>query len=51
MLSALSLQLCPTLHGLMDYRPSGPSVHGILQAGLQEWVAICFSRGSSQLRG
>jgi len=38
MLSALSLQLCLTLHGLMDYRPSGPSVRGILQAGLQEWV-------------
>ena len=23
----------------MDHRPSGPSVRGILQAGLQEWVA------------
>ena len=26
------------------------SVHGIFQARVLEWVAICFSRGSSQLR-
>ena len=36
-------QLCLTLCGLMDY-----IVHGILQARIQEWVAISFSRGSSQ---
>ena len=24
----------------MDYRPTGPSIHGILQAGILEWVAI-----------
>ena len=29
---------------------SGSSVHGILQARILEWVAISFSRGSSQLR-
>ena len=32
----------------MDYSPPGPSVHGILQARILEWVAISFSRGSSQ---
>ena len=29
---------------------SGSSVHGVLQATILEWVAISFSRGSSQLR-
>ena len=29
---------------------SGSSVHGILQARILEWVAISFSRGSSQPR-
>ena len=28
----------------------GSTVHGILQARIQEWVAISFSRGTSQLR-
>ena len=27
-----------------DCRPPGSSVHGILQAGILEWVAISFSR-------
>ena len=27
------------------------SVHGISQAGILEWVAISYSRGSSQFRG
>ena len=27
--------------------PPGSSVHGISQAGILEWVAISFSRGSS----
>ena len=31
----------------MDYSPPGSSVHGLLQAGIVEWVAISFSRGSS----
>ena len=46
----LVTQLCPTLrpHGL--YSPPGPSVYGILQARILEWVAILFSRGSSQVR-
>ena len=30
--------------------PPGSSVHGILQAGILEWVAMHFSRGSSQPR-
>ena len=38
-------QSCPTLCDLMDY-----TVHGILQARIMEWVAIPFSRGSSQPR-
>ena len=28
----------------------GSSVHGILQARILEWVAISFSKGSSQTR-
>ena len=35
---------------LMDYSPPGSSVHGIFQVRILEWVAISFSRGSSQLR-
>ena len=34
----------------MDCSQSGSSVYGILQARLQEWVAIYFSRRSSQSR-
>ena len=45
---AKSLQLCPTLCNPMDYSPPGPSVHGILQARILEWVAISSSRGSSR---
>ena len=37
---------CPTLCDPMDWSPPGSSVHGILQARIQEWVAIPFSRGS-----
>ena len=32
----------------MDCSLPGSSVHGILQAGILEWVAIPFSRVSSQ---
>ena len=46
----LVTQSCLTLCDPMDYSPPGPSVHGILQARTLEWVAIVFSRGSSQLR-
>ena len=34
----------------MDCSLPGSSVHGILQARIVEWVAIPFSRGSSQPR-
>ena len=34
----------------MDCSQPGSSVHGILQARILEWVAISFSRGSSQPR-
>ena len=34
----------------MDCSPPGFPVHGILQARILEWVAISYSRGSSQLR-
>ena len=45
-----SLKLCPTVCNPMDCSLSGPSVHGILQARILEWVAISFSRGSSRPR-
>ena len=34
----------------MDCSPPGSSVHRILQARILEWVAIPFSKGSSQPR-
>ena len=34
----------------MDCSPPGSSVHEILQARILEWIAISFSRGSSQPR-
>ena len=43
-------QSCPTLCNPVDCSPPGSSVHGILQARILEWVAISFSRGSSQPR-
>ena len=44
------LQLCLTLCDPMDCSPSGPSIHGILQARILEWVAVPFSRGSFRPR-
>ena len=38
-------QSCPTLCDPTDY-----TLHGVLQARILEWVAIPFSRGSSQPR-
>ena len=40
----------PTLCDLMNCRLPGSSVRGILQAKTLKWVAIPFSRGSSQPR-
>ena len=39
-------QSCPTLWGLLAGGPSASYVHGIFQARLLEWVAICYSWGS-----
>ena len=41
-------QPCLTLYDPMGCNPPGNSVHGILQAGILERVAISNSRGSSQ---
>ena len=41
---------CVQLFNSMDCSPPGSSVHGILQARILEWIAISFSRGSSQPR-
>ena len=46
----LVTQSYPTLCHPVDYSLPGSSVHGILQARILEWVAISFSRGSSQPR-
>ena len=43
----LVIQSCPILRDPTDCNPTGSFVHGIFQAGILEWVAIPFSRGSS----
>ena len=43
-------QSCPTLCDPIDCSLPGCSVHGIFQAIVLEWIAISFSRGSSQPR-
>ena len=45
--NVLVAQFCLTLCDSMDCSPPGSSVHGILQAGILEWVANPFSRGFS----
>ena len=47
---ALHAQSCPTLCDPMDCSLPGSSVHGIFQERTLEWVAISYSRGSSQPR-
>ena len=44
------VQSCRTLCNPMDCSPPGSSIHGILQTRILEWVAISFSRESSQPR-
>ena len=44
----LSHSACLILCDPMDCGLPGVSVHGIPQARILEWVAISFSRGSSQ---
>ena len=46
----LVIQSCLTLYDPVDCSLPGSSVHGISQASILEWVAISFSRGSSQPR-
>ena len=46
----LVAQSCLFLCNPMDCSLPGSSVHGILQVRILEWVAIPFSRGSSQPR-
>ena len=48
--SAQSFQSYPTLCDPMDYSRPGPSVCGILQARILQWIATPCSRGSSQPR-
>ena len=43
------LQLCLPLYDLIDYRPPGSPIHGLLQVRILEWVAVPSSRGSSLL--
>ena len=47
---AQSFQSFSILYDPMDCSLPGFSVHGILQARILEWVAMPFSRGSSQPR-
>ena len=44
-------QSCPTLCDSRDCGPPGPSVHGISQARILEWVAISFYRGIFPTKG
>ena len=48
--AAKLLQSCPTLCNPTDCSLPGSSIHGIFQARGLEWVAISFSRRSSQPR-
>ena len=44
------LQSCPILWNPMDCSPPGSLVQGILQARILVWIAMPFSRASSQPR-
>ena len=48
--STLKVKSCPTLCDPMYCSLPGCSVYGIFQAIVLEWIAISFSRGSSQPR-
>ena len=51
LLKVLVAPFCPTPCDPMEYSPPRSSVHGILQARIQEQIAIPFSRESSRTRG
>ena len=46
----LTTQSCSILWDPMSSSPPGPSVHEIPQARILEWVAVPFSKESSQTR-
>ena len=46
----LVAQPCPSVCNPMDCSPPGYCVHGIFQVRVLKWVAIPFSKGSSQPR-
>ena len=48
--TVLVTQSCPTLCYSMDFSSPISSAHGILQARILDWVAIPFSKRSSQPR-
>ena len=47
----LVTQWCPILCDRVDCSLPGSSVHGVLQARILEWVAMCFSRGIFPTQG
>ena len=47
---SVTTQSCLNLCNSTGCSAPGSSVHGILQARILEWIAISFSRGSSQSR-
>ena len=47
---SVQAQSCPTLCDPVDCSPPSSSVCRVFQARILEWVAISFSRGSSQPR-
>ena len=47
----IGAQLCPTLCDPMDCSPPGSSVHGILQGGILEWVAMPSLQGIFPTQG
>ena len=49
-IGSVHAQSCLTLCDPMDCSLPGPSVHGVFQARMLEWVAISYSRRSSQPR-
>ena len=50
LLCVLVTQWCLTLCSPTDYNPPGSFIHGIFQARILDWIAISFSRRSSQPR-
>ena len=48
--SCLVTKSCPALCDPMDCSPPGSSVHEVSQTRILEWIAISFSKGSSQPR-